>query len=77
MNKLSVNKVNSRLLKDSFDGEIYEAFELYNLLKKLTDGLPSAKVHLQRDKFTPDQFKVFDFLKQHTAGIEVAVNGKL
>lgn len=52
-----------------------EAFELYNLLQMLADGLPAAAKNLHRDSFTPDQFKVFDFLRQHTGRIEVAVDG--
>lgn len=39
---VSVNRITSRLLKDSFEGNISEAFEIYNLLQTLADGLPSA-----------------------------------
>ena len=75
--KVSVNRVTSRIQKDSFEGNISEAFELYNLMQKLADGLPSATKHLEKSTFTPDQFKVFDFLRQHTGRIEVAVDGRL
>lgn len=72
---VSVNRITSRLLKDSFEGNISEAFEIYNLLQKLADGLPAACKHLEKQTFSNDQYKVFDFLRQHTGRIEVASIG--
>ena len=77
LKSVSANRITSRLQKDSFEGNISEAFEIYNLLQMLGDGLPAASQHLRRESFTPDQFKVFDFLRQHTGRIEVSVGGQL
>lgn len=54
LNNVSVNKVTSRLVNTSFDGNIYEAFEIYFLLQNLADGIASAKNNLHRDRFTQD-----------------------
>ena len=52
---LSVNRVTSHLLKDSFDSNISEAFEIYNLLQKLAEGLPEQASKLtHKSAFTPD-----------------------
>ena len=37
---ISLNKVDARIKRDSFTGAIAEAFEIYILLRKLSDGLP-------------------------------------
>ena len=77
MRDLSLNKLNHRLLKESFDGNIGEAFEIYILMHSLADSIKEAGVYLERDQFTPEQSKAFDFIRQHMGRIEIADNGKL
>ena len=55
MGPISLNKVTHKLKSDSFEGAIAEAFEIYILLLKLADGLPtSCSKHLQKACFTAD-----------------------
>ena len=68
---ISLNKVDAKVTKDSYDGAIAEAFEIWILLQKLADGLPLAGKDLQKSSFTPDQFKVVEFLKDKIGKIEV------
>ena len=50
---------------------------MYTLIQSLSDGLPHRKTMTDRENYTGDQWKVFEFLKSHTARIEVSVAGKL
>ena len=57
-----MNRIQSKLESDSFETCIAEAFEFYILLQKLAE-LPAAAKHIIKSSFTPDQFKVYDFLR--------------
>lgn len=39
---LPLSKLNNRLDKDSFEGSVQEAFEIYILMHSLADNVPSA-----------------------------------
>ena len=77
MKELSLNKLNHRLSKDSFDGNIAEAFEIFILMHSLADSIKEAAVYLERDQFTPEQSKAFDFIRQHMGRIEITDNSNL
>ena len=77
LSDVSVNRVNRKLKGDSFDGVLSEAFAIYILLLTLAETIPSAKQWVQKDFFTVDEWKVFEFLRQNVARIEVAVDGVL
>jgi len=55
MKELSLNKLNHRLDKGSFDGNIAEAFEIFILMHSLADSIKEAAACLERDQFTPEQ----------------------
>lgn len=74
---VSINKIKIRIQRDSFEGGISEAFEIFILLQNLAEGIPSCSAYIQKDSYTVDQWKVYEFLRQNTGMIEVAVSGKL
>jgi len=43
-------------------------------MQSLADAIPSSRTHQQRESYTADQWKCYDFLRQHTARIEIAVD---
>ena len=51
---VSLNRLNKRLNKESFDGNIAEAFEIYILMHSLADSIPEAEDHLERSRFSID-----------------------
>lgn len=75
--ELSVNKLNNRLKKESFELSISEAFEIYILMHSLADSNEEAKQNIQRKTFTKDQLKAFEFIQMHMGRIEVIVDGNL
>lgn len=77
LSDVSVNRINRKLSGDSFDGVLSEAFAIYILLLTLAEAIPSAKQWVSKDFFTVDEWKVFEFLRQNVARIEVAVDGVL
>ena len=74
---LGLSKLNNRLDKDSFEGSVQEAFEIYILMHSLADSVPFANEQMGKKKFNPDQWKAYEFIKTHTGRIEVNVNGSL
>lgn len=70
-------RLNKNLKKESFDGNINECFQIYILMHSLADAIPEQQEILMRENFTGDQWKAFEFIRQHIARIEVVVNGKL
>lgn len=54
MKNFSLNSLSDRLTKDSFDGNINEAFELYILMQQLAENYDVAKSNLERKKFTAE-----------------------
>ena len=74
---VSINKINKFMTTDVFEGEIQEAFLLYVLFQSLADGIPSQRFLLQKSFYTADQWKIYEFLRQNTGGIEVSVNNQL
>ena len=63
LSDVSVNRINRKLSGDSFDGVLSEAFAIYILLLTLAEAIPSAKQWVQKDFFTVDEWKVFEFLR--------------
>jgi hypothetical protein len=57
--------------RDSLNGNIQEAFEIYILFQNLAEGIPSCVELIQKKSYTPDQWKVFEFLRVNTGMIEV------
>lgn len=74
---MSINKINFKLKVDSFEDNIKEAFEIYNLLQNLASGISSCADYVKKEFYTADQWKVFDFLRQNTGIIEVSIDNKL
>ena len=74
---ISLSTIDDKLQKDSFEGNINEAFELFILMQSLAENLESAKANLDRKKFTVEQWKAYDFIRSHTAKIEISVNSNL
>ena len=60
---VSINKINLRITRDSFEGNISEAFEIFILLQNLAEGIPSCAHYIQKEFFTVDQWKVYEFLR--------------
>ena len=56
-------RITKKLRKTDLDGSIVEAFEIYNLLHKMSDAIKSAKANVERKSFTNDQWKAADFIK--------------
>jgi hypothetical protein len=75
--ELSLNKLNNRLKKNSFDGNIAEAFGIFILMHSLADTVKEAEAHLERAAFTPTQLKAFEFVRSHMGRIEINVNNNL
>ena len=76
---LSINQINKRLNKGSFDDVIAEAFEIYNLMHSLADSVEGADAMLykQSGQFTEDQWKAFEFIRSHSSRIEIVNNNNL
>ena len=74
---INMSTINNRLVRDSFEEQITEAFELYILMQTLAANSPYAKSQLERRKFNAEQWRAYDFIRYHTGKIEVAVNGNL
>lgn len=73
--KMSINQISKRLNKDSFDSNVSEAFEIYILIHSLADYDKNAQMYLSRESFTtPLQWKANEFIRQHTARIEINRN---
>jgi len=47
------------------------------LFHNLAENLEAAKSHLDRKKFSNDEWKAYDFIRSHTGRIEIAVNSNL
>jgi hypothetical protein len=77
LSSVSTNRILARLKRDSFEDNIKEAFEIYILLQNLAQGMTSCAHYIQKEYYTIDQWKTFDFIRQNTGMIEVAVDGKL
>lgn len=52
--EIKLNRINSRLEKDSFDGNIGEGFQIYILMHSLADTIKEEEINLQKDRFSPD-----------------------
>ena len=74
---LNISTVNNRLIKDSFEEQITEAFELYILMQTLAANSDVAKTNMERKRFNAEQWKAYDFIRYHTGKIEIAVEGNL
>lgn len=51
---VSLNKIQLRLTRDSFEDNIKEAFEIYVLLMNLAEGISSCAAYTQKEFFTVD-----------------------
>jgi hypothetical protein len=49
--------------RDSFEGNISEAFDIFILLQNLAEGVPACANYIQKDSYTADQWKVYEFLR--------------
>ena len=56
---------------------IAEAFDIYIIIHSLADNSEIVNKHLQKDTFTVDEWKAFDFLRNHIGRIEICVSGNL
>jgi hypothetical protein len=74
---LTIGMVNNRLIRDSFEGPINEAFELFILMQTLAQNSEVAKMNLERKRFNAEQWKAYDFIRSHTGKIEISVSGNL
>ena len=74
---LPLIQIDKRLQIDSFEEGTEEAFQIFILMHQLADCNEIAAEELQRDRFTPDQWKAFEFIRSHTARIEINVDGSL
>jgi len=77
MANINMSTINNRLIRDSFEEQITEAFELYILMQTLAANSSFAKSQLERRKFNSEQWKAYDFIRFHTGKIEIAVNGNI
>jgi len=59
----SLNRIKYKISRDSFEGNIKEAFDIYNLFQCLAEGVPSMSYLKKKDSFTFDQWKVLEFLR--------------
>jgi hypothetical protein len=60
---VSINKIKLRMKRDSFEGNISEAFDIFILLQNLAEGVPACANYILKDSYTADQWKVFEFLR--------------
>lgn len=74
---INMSTINNRLIRDSFEEQITEAFELFILMQTLAANSSYAKSQLERRNFNSEQWKAYDFIRFHTGKIEVVVNGNL
>lgn len=68
---LNLTVINNRLVRESFEEQITEAFELYILMQTLAANSKSTKRQLDRKHFTVEQWKAYDFVRFHTGKIEI------
>ena len=54
MADVSINKINMKLTTDIFEGNIQEAFSLYQLIQAIGDGLKDQSHLLSKSNYTPD-----------------------
>ena len=54
INDITIPKIDRKLTRDSFDGSVAEAFEIYILIHSLADSSKEASEHLSRSTFTAD-----------------------
>jgi hypothetical protein len=76
---ISINQIDKRLEKLSFEGPIAEAFEIYILMHSLADSVEGADdmLYKQTGQFTEDQWRAFEFIRSHTSRIEIVNNNNL
>ena len=74
---LSLHEISKNLKKESFDGNVAEAFEIYNLMHSLADSIPGAGDQFSKSAYSFAQWKAFDFIKSHTGRIEIVLDGNL
>ena len=75
--KMSLSALNNTLKRDSFAGNIIEAFEIFILMHTLADSNDVARQNLAHHSFTKEQWVAFEFIRMHTGRIEVTVQGSL
>jgi hypothetical protein len=73
---IPLSSVDHKLITTSFDGSVAEAFEIYILIHTLHDS-NVANEHLQRDSFTADQWKAFEYIRSHLGRIEINMSNQL
>jgi hypothetical protein len=56
---------------------VSEVFQIFILIYSLADSIKIAEDILLRERFTPEQWKVFEFIRSHTGRIEVNVDNNL
>lgn len=69
----SLDLVNSKLTRESFDGEVSEGFQIFQLVNILADNNEEARERIQAFENT-DAFK---FFREHTGRIEVVIDDEL
>ena len=80
--EISINQIDKRLEKFSFETSIAEAFEIYILMHSLADCVEGAAEWLNKQtgtikNFTEDQWRAFEFIRSHTSRIEIVNNNNL
>jgi len=74
---LNLTIINNRLVRESFEEQITEAFEIYILMQTIAANSKATKRQLERKYFTAEQWKAYDFVRFHTGKIEIQMNGNL
>ena len=54
LTELTINRLNNYLEKNSFDGNIGEAFQIYILMYSLADTIKEQEINLEKNKFTAE-----------------------
>jgi len=75
--EIPFGRIFDKLLKESFDSPVAEAFEIYILLHSLADSNETAEKMLSQEFFNLDQWKAMDFIRLNTGRIEINVEGQL
>jgi len=69
--------INSTVSSENFEDYIYEGFDLYVLLKKLSGHIPRISSELRPEHFTMDEQRAYEFFQSRTCRIEVLVDDDL
>ena len=73
LSDVSINRIKRKMNRDSLEGNISEAFEIFILLQNLAEGISACAQYTTKEFYTADQWKVYEFLRVNTGVIEVSV----